>query len=166
MIKGAFVILAMLASGLCAAAPGTISRTTELKKEPATDAPTVAQLAEGAKLDTLEAKPGWIRVKVEGGGEGWVRQLNVRYAAAPGAAAKPGDAGVGQLLNVARTGSSGTQVTTGVRGLDAEDLANARPNPAELEKMRGYATGKDAAAGFAAQGPLQAQRIEYPKVGP
>ncbi len=156
--------LAMLAAGLCAAEPATVIRATELKKEPGTDAPTVAPLAEGAKVDALERKGGWTRVKAEGGAEGWVRMLQLRYGAG-GGEAKSSDSGVSQLLNVARTGSSGTQVTTGVRGLDAEMLAKARPNPGELSRMSGYAVNKDAAAGFAAQGPLRAQRVDYPKEG-
>lgn len=156
-------VFALLAAGLCAAEPATVIRATDLKKEPGTDAPTVAPLAEGARVDALERKGGWTRVKAEGGAEGWVRMLQLRYGA--GGEAKGGDSGVAQLLNVARTGSSGTQVTTGVRGLDAEQLANARPNPGEMAKMTSYAVDKDAAADFAAQGPLRAQRVEYPKKG-
>ena len=156
-------IVALLAATLCAAEPATVIRATELKQEPGTDAPTVAPLAEGAKVDALERKGGWTRVKADGGAEGWVRMLQLRYGA--GGQAKAGDSGLAQALNVARTGSSGTQVTTGVRGLDADLLAKARPNPGELTRMTGYAANKDAAAGFAAKGPLRAQRIEYPKEG-
>ena len=56
-----------------------------------------------------------------------------------------------QLFNVARTGTSGTQVTTGVRGLDAKQIANAQPNPAELAKLKDFAVDRDAAASFAAE---------------
>jgi N-acetylglucosaminyldiphosphoundecaprenol N-acetyl-beta-D-mannosaminyltransferase len=45
------------------------------------------------------------------------------------------------MFNVARTGTSGTQVTTGVRGLDAEQIANAQPNPAELAKQEKFMHG-------------------------
>ena len=41
-----------------------------------------------------------------------------------------------------------------MRGLDAEQIANAQPNPAELAKMEKFAADADAAAGFAAQGKL------------
>jgi len=142
-----------------AAEPATVIRATELKKEPASDAPTVSQLAENAAVDALERKGGWTRVKAAGA-EGWVRMLALRYGG--DAATKPGDSGVNQLFNVARTGSSGTQVTTGVRGLDADQLAAAQPNPAEMKKLGSYSASKDAAAGFAAQGKLQAQAVNYP----
>jgi Bacterial SH3 domain len=145
---------------LCAAEPATVIRATDLKQEPATDATIVASLPENTAVDALERKSGWTRVKAPAG-EGWVKMLALRYGTQ--GSAKAGDSGVSQLFNVARTGSSGTQVTTGVRGLDAEMLAKAKPNPAELAKMSGYAASPDAAAGFAAKGPLQAQQVEEVK---
>lgn len=144
---------------LCWAEPATVIRATELKQDPASDAAAVAALAENTAVEALERKGGWIRVKA-GGAEGWVRMLSLRYGAA---AAKPGDTGVTQLFNVARTGASGTQATTGVRGLDAEQIANARPNPAELAKLGNFAADRGAAASFAEQGKLDAQTVDYPK---
>lgn len=141
------------------AEPATVIRPTELKQEPATDAAAVTALAENATVEVLERKGGWTRVKA-GESEGWVRMLALRYGAG---AAKPGDTGVSQLFSVARTGTSGTQVTTGVRGLDAHDLANAQPNPAELAKLKNFAADRDAAAGFAAKGELTAKHVDYPK---
>ena len=156
------LLLLLLAPALCLAEPATVIRATELKQQPATDAANAGQLAENAQVDALERKGGWTRVKA-GSGEGWVRMLALRYAGA--GEAKQGDSGVSQLLNVARSGTSGTQVTTGVRGLDADQLANARPNPAELKKMEGYAASKEGAEGFATTGKLQPQRVDYPKDG-
>jgi hypothetical protein len=145
---------------LAIAEPATVIRATELKKEPAADAATIAELPENAALEALERKGGWTRVK-SASGEGWVRMLALRFGA-PGNA-KQGDSGVSQLFNSARTGSSGTQVTTGVRGLDEAMLANAQPNKAELEKMSQFAATPDAAAGFAAKGKLAAHPVEEVK---
>jgi hypothetical protein len=145
---------------LAAAEPATLIRATELKEAPATDAATVAKLAENAAVEALERKGGWTRIKA-GAAEGWVRMLSLRFGA-PGEA-KKGDSGMTQLFNVARTGTSGTQVTTGARGLDADQLANAQPNPAELAKMDGFAADAEAAASFAAKGKLSATSVEYPK---
>jgi hypothetical protein len=154
-------LLALALPLLALAEPATVVRATDLKQSPATDAATLAPLAENAKVQTLERQGGWTRVKTEAGAEGWVRMLTLRYAG--GGEAQSGDSGIVQLLNVARTGTSGTQVTTGVRGLDAELLAHARPNAAELDKLQRYAAPAEAAAQFAERGPLQAQRVEYPK---
>lgn len=142
------------------AEPATVIRTTELKKDPATDAPTVSELAENTGVDALERRGGWTRIKA-GAAEGWVKMLALRYGGA--GPAKPGDSGLSQLFNVARTGSSGTQVTTGVRGLEAEQITNAQPNAAELKKMQGYASSRNAAASFASQGKLAPRPVEEPK---
>ncbi|MDH4323800.1 MAG: SH3 domain-containing protein [Betaproteobacteria bacterium] len=155
--------LLLLAPLLGFAEPATLIRDTELRAAPATDAPVVAPLGVNAKVDALERKGGWTRVRAEGGTEGWVRMLVLRYAGT--GEAKQGDSGIVQILNVARTGTSGTQVATGVRGLDAEQLANAKPNAAQLQKLQGYAASGDAATGFAASGKLEARKIDYPKVG-
>jgi hypothetical protein len=142
------------------AEPATVIRATELKSEPASDAVSVAQLAENTAVDARERKGGWTRVKA-GTAEGWVKMLALRYGG--GSTEKRGDTGLAQAFNVARTGSSGTQVTTGVRGLDEEKLANARPNPGELAKLDGYAVEPTDAGEFAAQGKLSATAVAYPK---
>jgi len=155
------LLLLLLALPLLAAAePATLIRATELKQEPATDAATVAKLPENTAVEALQRKGGWTRIKA-GASEGWVRMLALRFGG-PGEA-KKGDSGLSQLFNVARTGTSGAQVTTGARGLDAEQLANAQPNPAELAKLAGFAADPDAAASFAAKGKLSATAVEYPK---
>ena len=154
------LFLALLFPLLGHAEPATVIRATELKSEPATDASTVAQLPENAAVEALERKGGWTRVKAAAG-EGWVKMLALRYGGS--GSAKKGDTGLAQVFNVARTGASGTQVTTGVRGLDEEKLANAQPNPAELEKLNNFAAERRAAAGFAAKGKLSAHPVAYPK---
>ena len=154
-------LLCFLFPLLAHAEPASLVRASELKAQPATDAATVATLAADAALDAGERSRGWVRVRAASGAEGWVKMLALRYGG-PGAA-KRGDTGLAQAINVARTGASGTQVTTGVRGLDAEDISTARPNPAELKKLEGYAESKDSSTRFAENGKLRAQRVEYPK---
>ena len=156
-----FLFLLLLLPMLARAEPATLLRASELKAQPASDAPTVTQLAADAAVDAGERSGGWVRVKTASGAEGWVKMLALKYGG-PGVARK-GDTGLTQAINVARTGASGTQVTTGVRGLDETDIQAARPNPAELKKLEGYAASKQNSASFAEGGKLQAQRVEYPK---
>ncbi len=156
------LLLVLLLSPLLAVAePASLIRATELKKEPASDAAKVAELAADAPVDARERSGGWIHVRTQAGAEGWVKLLALRYGAPAGV--KQGESGLQQTLNVARTGTSGTQVTTGVRGLDEEQIATARPNAAELKKLQSYAQTRDASSGFAAEGKLRPQRVEYPK---
>ena len=154
------VFLALLFPLLGHAEPATVIRATELKSQPATDAATVAQLPENTAVEALERQGGWTRVKAAAG-DGWVKMLALRYGGA--GSAKKGDSGIAQIFNVARTGSSGTQVTTGVRGLDEEQIAKAQPNPGELEKLDKFAVERSTAAGFAAKGKLTAHQVDYPK---
>jgi hypothetical protein len=155
-----FAAIALLIPMLAMAEPATVIRATDLKQTPATDSATVASLPENTAVEALERKSGWTRVKAAEG-EGWVRMLALRFGATT--APKPGASGFTQLFNVARTGTSGTQVTTGVRGLDAEQLATAQPNPAELAKLEKFAADDDAAKRFDAQGKLAPTSVDYPK---
>ena len=143
------------------AEPAVVIRATPLQKEPAVDAPKVADLAENAPVDAGERSGGWIRVRTQGGAEGWVKLLVLRYGG-PGAG-KKGDSGLAQAFSAARTGTSGAQVTTGVRGLDAEQIAAARPNPAELKRMESYAASRESSTGFAESANLRRQKVEYPQ---
>ena len=153
-----YLLLLLLIPLTCAAEPATVIRATELKGEPASDATTVAQLAENTTVEALERKGGWTKVKTKSG-EGWVKMLALRYGAQR--AARSGDSGIGRLFSAARTGSSGTTVTTGVRGLDADQIKTAGPNEAELKKLKGFSADRQAADGFAASGKLQAQKVDY-----
>lgn len=140
--------------------PATLVRATELKQAPASDAETLAALEENAAVETVERRGGWIQVKTDAGATGWVKFLALRFSGS--GSAKAGDSGVSQLFNVARGGTSGSQVTTGVRGLDAEDISTAQPNAAAVQRMDSFAVSADEAGRFAADGPLQAQRVDYP----
>jgi hypothetical protein len=144
---------------LAVAEPATVIRASELKQEPASDAATLATLAENTAVEALERRSGWTRVKASAG-EGWVRMLALRFGGS--SAARPGTSGLSELFNAARTGTSGTQVTTGVRGLDAEQIAAAQPNPAELAKLEKFAADRGAAESFAAEGKLSARAVPYP----
>ena len=59
---------------------------------------------QGAKVEAMERRGGWTRVKSEAGEEGWVRMLLLRHEGA--GAAKQGESGVMAAINVARTGTT------------------------------------------------------------
>ena len=146
---------------LALAEPATLVRPTELKQEPASDAAKVADLPADAAVDAGKRAGGWILVRTAAGQEGWVKLLALRYGETGGP--RKGDTGISQAINAARTGSSGTQVTTGVRGLDDEKIATARPNPSELKKMEAFAVPASTSAQFAEKANLQRQTVSYPK---
>lgn len=164
-MKRTRLLFAILALGLACAAwaeTGQTVKATDLKKTPFADAETVASLPENTAVEILKRQGPWMQVKANGK-EGWVRMLSLRMG--DGAKSNGGGtaAGLGGLLNIARTGSSGNTVATGVRGLTKEELANAQPNPEEMAKLKQYTTGAKEARAFAAAGGLKAQQVDYLK---
>lgn len=164
-----FIVCAVLglSCSLPAAAETAITiKDTELKKEPFSDAATLATLPGQASVEVLKRQGGWTQVKPTSAEKGWVRMLNLRMSSA---LAKQGNSGsgIGALFNVARSGSSGTTVTTGVRGLDItrDSLQSASPNPAELKRMHGYSVSKAEALKLASSANLRKQSVEYGEAG-
>ena len=149
--------LIVLAGPALAQDTGYAVRETEVKKEPYSDAQTVGTLGEKAQVKVLDRQNGWMRVE-SGTQSGWVRMLSIRMNSGQSSFAS----GLKSLFSVARTGSSGQTVTTGVRGLDKEDIKNAKPNPAEVKKMAAFAVTQGDAERFAAENPqLRNQKVDY-----
>lgn len=152
------MICALLLSGaLHAAEGGTAIKGDELKAEPFRDAKTVAALAAGDKVDILKKDGGWYQVK-SAKGKGWVRMLSIRK----GDARKGGGDASGVLaLASGRAGTGKVVATTGIRGLNEEELKAAKFNEAELKRAESYASSKAEAAKFAASGKLAARPFDY-----
>jgi uncharacterized protein YgiM (DUF1202 family) len=156
-MRVALAILLLLAAPAFAQETGFTVRDTEVKKEPFSDAQTVGTLAEKTQVKVLARQGGWMQVEA-GAQSGWVRMLSIRMDSGSSGFMS----GLKSLFTVARTGSSGQTVTTGVRGLDKEDIKNAKPNPEEVKKLASFAASKSDAEKFAAGNPqLKSQKIDY-----
>lgn len=148
-------LVLLCASGLALASPGSVTRTTDLKARPYLDAATVARLPANSAVEIQTRQGAWAQVRSADGRTGWVKILNLRSSATAGSAG----GGVNQLLSVARTGSSGRTVTTGVKGLSAEQIRNARPDPQEVERMKSYGVSSAQAQEFARNSRLSARQV-------
>jgi hypothetical protein len=157
----AFVVSASMAMPVHAGQIAYAVRSTEIKQQPYSDAATIATLNEKAGVDILARQGGWVKVSSEQG-KGWVKMFSLR---SDSAVKKPGDSGLQSMLNVARTGSSGITVATGVRGLTEEDLNNAQPNPGEFAKLQNYAANKAKAEKFAHDAKLKSRQLDYLPTG-
>lgn len=153
----------MLSTLLCigsvayAGESGTSVKADELKDEPFRDAKTVAQLAVGDKVDILKKDGGWLQVK-SAKGNGWVRMLSIRKGdASKGGSNLTGLAG----LASGRAGTGNVVATTGIRGLNEEELKTAKFDEKAVALAESYATSREAAQKFAKQGKLVARTIEY-----
>jgi hypothetical protein len=167
-MKAATRLLRQLAAVLFLAIPaayaaetGYTLRATEVKEKPFLDAATMTTLPEKTPVEIVTRQGGWMQVKSKNMKAGWVRMLSVRLGNPD---AKP--QGGGNLLSAIGIGNrprstAQATVTTGVRGFSEEDLANAKPNPAEVEKMKTYSATPEEAGEFAKAGQLAPVPVAY-----
>jgi hypothetical protein len=113
------------------AAPGTVLRNEKLYAQPSASAAVAGTVAKGASVNILAKQGGWLRVS-SGRTTGWIRLLSVR-AGAGGL----GGAGVGDVVGAATTRSDPSRVVAvaGLRGLNDEDLKQAKFNGEELQRL-------------------------------
>lgn len=138
-----------------------VIRETALRKEPFADAELVSTLPENTVVQIVLRQGAWMQVQA-GEATGWLRLLSLRTAAASTA---KGDSGLSAAINVARSGASGNTVATGVRGLSKEQISNATPNLAELERMKASAADEPEARAFAAAASVVAADVSFLESG-
>ena len=149
-----FIVLPVLAE------PGYVLRSCDLMDEPYRDANALTALEEGVDVEILKRKGGWFNVTV-GEQTGWVRMSKIRKGEAVVGPDSGADAsGVLQLAS-GRAGTGNVVAATGVRGLNEEELKEARFNAAQIEKMESFAVTKKRARRFAREGGLVAREFAF-----
>lgn len=146
----------LLASSLAAAESGSLIKDSDLRAKPFSDAAVTSSLKAKTSI-SLDARQGaWAHIKTLDGKEGWVRLLNIRTGNG-----QKGSSGVGALASLFKTGSSGSTVSTGAKGISEEDLSHAQPNKAEAAKLGKYASSSNDAKQSAKQAKLASQTVGY-----
>lgn len=159
LIPAAALVLCISAASAWAA-PGTVLRNEKLYSQPKASASVTASVPKGASVDILAKQGGWLRVK-SGKSTGWIRLLSVR-AGAGGL----GGTGVGDVVGAATTRSDPSRVVAvaGLRGLNDEDLKQAKFNAEELARMEALSVTATQARSFAGQSGLAAVNVpDLPK---
>ena len=133
--------------------PGTVVHAETLRAKPAIDATAIGTLAGGTRLNILARCGGWYQVS-SNGQSGWVRMLSVRRSAA----ASTDIAGLAAISS-GRAGTGSVVSSTGVRGLDSEDLETAVFNEARVARAEALRSGRADAEKFARQGGLNTQDV-------
>lgn len=146
----------LLCAGLTHAESGTALKADTLRAEPFADAKSAGSMARNDKLEILEKKGAWLKVKAPKA-SGWVRLLAVKRAATGKSNEAAG------VLNVAsgRAGTGQVVSTTGVRGLNEEELKAAKFNEAEITRMETFAVSGEQARQFASSGTLKTRKLDY-----
>ena len=140
---------------------GTTRSAVDLMATPYRDAKPAGQLPSNTTVDILERRGGWLRISAQGK-TGWARLHQVR--AGEGPEAKKSGEGLAMLRNVGKTGRSGSQgivATTGIRGLSAEELKSAKPNPKAVESMEASRASDATARDFARGAGLKEKDVPF-----
>ncbi len=137
------------------AAPGTVLRNDKLYSQPSASSKVAATVSKGTSVNILAKQGGWLRVS-SGKSTGWIRLLSVR-AGAGGL----GGAGLGDVVGAATTRSAPSRVVAvaGLRGLNEEDLKQAKFNGEELARMNAWQATPAQARSFASQAGLRTTNV-------
>ena len=142
------------------AEPGYVVRSSDLMDEPYRDANALITLEEGAPVEILKRKGGWLNIKAKGK-TGWARMSRIRKGEA---SAKPDSGteakGIFDLAS-GRAGTGNVVSATGVRGLGEEELKEAKFNQAEIKKMESFSVNEKKASRFAHEGKLNARQVKF-----
>ncbi len=147
------------ASPTFAAETGSAIKDDQLRAEPYTDAKITASVKRGETLTILKKQGVWLQVKNKKS-TGWLKLLSVKRAGTSTTTASSsvlkqssGRSGTGQIVS-----------TTGIRGLNEEELKAAKFNEAEINKLESYTVTAKAGAEFAKAGQLSA--IQFAELTP
>lgn len=147
---------ALLLPGIAFAETGVALKNDQVRAEPFTDAKVTGSIARNDKVEILSRKGAWLNIKTPKT-KGWVRLLTVkRGSASAGTSAS-------DVLGLAsgRSGTGKVVATTGVRGLNEEDLKSAKFDETQVKTLEGYTQTTQQGQKFANGGGLKSARLEY-----
>lgn len=139
-----------------AAETGTALKNDTLRKEPFADAAVAGSIKRSDKVQILAKKGAWLQIKA-GASTGWVRLLSVKRGAGGSSNEAAGVLG----LASGRAGTGKVVSTTGVRGLNEEDLKSAKYSDEEIKTLEANTVNEAAGKQFAAAGGLKARKLDY-----
>lgn len=156
--------LALVAGAAHAQEAAVVKRATQLRDSPADNGASVAPLEANTVVTRgSERKGPWTKVSTPQGATGWVHMFDLGPQS--GAAANSNNSAAGGLRGLGglfggNSGSTTTATSTvGIRGLDAEDIAKAQPNPAAVGRVEGMRVNADQARQFASSASLHARDV-------
>jgi hypothetical protein len=161
-------------AAVCAQEAASTRRATELRDAPAESGKSLATLPAQAPVTRLGERRGpWVQVKTTAGAVGWLHLFDVGPAGGSASTQAPAAGGSGAtgalrgLTSFFNKGSSsptgGSTVATstiGIRGLGAEDIANAQPNLQAVGQMEALRQSERDARSFASSARLASESVD------
>lgn len=142
------------------AEPGYLIRSSDLMDEPYRDATPLVELKEGEPVEILKRKGGWLQIE-SAGKKGWIRMSKIRKGKAPAQPTAGSEAGGVLDLASGRAGTGNVVSATGVRGLNEEQLKEAKFDAGEVKKLDSFAVSEQKAIRFAQAAKLVARELEF-----
>lgn len=142
-----------------------VKRAAELREAPGDSSRSLAALAARTPVTRSGTRQGaWIQVRTAEGASGWIHMFDIGSAdsAAPAGAGANALRGLTSFFNKgsAQGGTVTATSTVGIRGLGAEDLARAQPNPAAVVQAEALRQDADEARQFAVSAALTSRAVE------
>ncbi len=173
-LQGTMVISCLLAALLVFSAAAQaqvqgeavlVKREAQLRDAPGDSARSLAPLPVQTSVTRLGDRQGaWIKVRTADGTIGWVHMFDVASASAPsGGAAGGALRSLSSFFNKGSAQAPSSSVSTstvGIRGLGAEDLANAQPNMAAVAQADANRANAAQARQFAGAASLSSRQVE------
>lgn len=140
-----------------AAENGTTIKSDAIRAAPFADAAVITTLPAAARVEILKRDGGWYQIRSPQG-SGWIRMLSVRRGEA-----KPTGGELSGLAALAsgRAGTGKIVSTTGIRGLNEEELKAAHYDEKQITLAESFSTSRTAAQKFAAQAKLLPRQMDY-----
>jgi hypothetical protein len=137
----AAALLLLLAGSAWAQEAAVTRRATELRESPGDSGRSIAALPAQAAVTRTEQRQGpWVQVRTAAGASGWVHLFDLGPASTSATGDSSNSVVGGAMRGVSNLfGGNGkpatTSTTAGIRGLGAEDLAQAQPDAAAVKRM-------------------------------
>lgn len=151
------MLLVFFFSAPVLAASGEMIKDEDLKSAADAASAVVGRAAKGASVQILARQGGWTQIS-SAGKTGWVRILAVKSTAPSG--------GAGDVLGLVEAGTTRRDpgkvvAVAGLRGLNEEELRQARFNPNELRILDDYMSTRAQAESFARTAGLRPAKFAY-----
>ena len=156
-MKLILLFMMLLTATAQAAESATTVKSDSVRAAPFSDAKIVVTLPAATKVAILKKDGGWYQIK-SAQGSGWIRMLSLRRGDAK-AAAKPLSGLAG--LTSGRSGTGKIVATTGIRGLNEEELKAAQYDEKQVALLESSTTSRAQAQKFADKARLKARQMDY-----
>jgi Bacterial SH3 domain len=142
-----------------------LKRASDLRQGPSESTAVVASLPAQTPVTRQPERQGpWMRITTATGQSGWIHMFDVGASAPPtstGSTATGMLRGLTSFLNRSNTPSTTTATATvGIRGMSAEDIANAQPNLSTLKQAEALRADAAQARKFAEEAQLAARAVD------